>query len=92
MFKDIISSSNDFTFNKIKIDTDSDPFEIFKKIYFHYQNVFILESLTGPKELSEFSVIGFEPEFTIKCNRGLFKICKKTKTIYKKKVEDPLWE
>ena len=92
MFKDIISSSNDFTFNKIKIDTDKDPFEIFKKIYFHYQNVFILESLTGPKELSEFSVIGFDPEFTVKCNRGLFKICKKTKTVFKKKVEDPLLE
>ena len=92
MLKDLISSSNDFTFNKIKIDTDSDPFEIFKKIYLHYQNVFILESLTGPKELSEFSVIGFDPEFTIKCDRGLFRICQKRKTVYKKKVEDPLLE
>ncbi len=55
MLKDLISRSNDFTFNKKKIDTVKDPFEIFKRIYLNYENVFILESLTGPKELSEFS-------------------------------------
>ncbi len=57
MLKDLISRSNDFTFNKKKIDTVKDPFEIFKRIYLNYENVFILESLTGPKELSEFSKI-----------------------------------
>jgi anthranilate synthase component I len=51
-----------------------DLFEIFKQIYTNYDNVFILESLTGPKELSEFSVIGFDPEFSIKCNSANFQI------------------
>ena len=92
MLKDIISRSNDFTFNKKKIDTDKDPFEIFKRIYLSYENVFILESLTGPKELSEFSVIGFDPEFTIKCDNGKFQICRNEKTIYEKQVKDPLLE
>ena len=92
MLKDLISRSNDFTFNKKKIDTDKDPFEIFKRIYLNYENVFILESLTGPKELSEFSVIGFDPEFTINCDNGKFQICRNEKTMYEKLVKDPLLE
>jgi hypothetical protein len=35
------------TFNKKKVDTRMNAFEIFKQIYMNYDNVFILESLTG---------------------------------------------
>ena len=92
MLKDFISRSQDFTFSKKKINTDKNPFEIFKQIYMNYENVFILESLTGPKELSEFSVIGFDPEFTVKCDKGKFQIYRKGKIISEKKVKDPLAE
>lgn len=92
MLKDFISGSQDFTFSKKKINTDKNPFEIFKQIYMKYENVFILESLTGPKELSEFSVIGFDPEFTVKCEKGKFQIYRKGKIISEKKVKDPLAE
>lgn len=92
MLNDFISNSHDFTFNKKKINTDRDPFEIFKQIYLSYDNAFILESLTGPKELSEFSVIGFDPEFTVKCDRGRFQIYRNEKIICEKKVKDPLLE
>lgn len=92
MLKDFISGSQDFTFTKKKINTNKNPFEIFKQIYMNYENVFILESLTGPKELSEFSVIGFDPEFTVKCDKGKFQIYRKGKIISEKKVKDPLAE
>ena len=92
MLKDLISSSHELVFNKKKIDTDRDPFDIFKQIYANYEDVFILESLTGPKELSEFSVIGFDPEFTIKCDRRKFQIYQNEKIVYKKQVRDPLLE
>lgn len=92
MLKDLISSSHELVFNKKKIDTDRDPFEIFKQIYENYEDVFILESLTGPKELSEFSVIGFDPELTIKCDRRKFQIYQNEKIVYKKQVKDPLLE
>lgn len=92
MLNDIISSSRVFTLNKKKINTDRNPFEIFKQIYMNYDNAFILESLTGPKELSEFSVIGFDPEFTVKCDRGRFKIYQNDKIVSEKKVKDPLLE
>lgn len=92
MLKDLISSSHELVFNKKKIDTERDPFDIFKQIYANYEDVFILESLTGPKELSEFSVIGFDPEFTIKCDRRKFQIYQNEKIVYKKQVKDPLLE
>ena len=92
MLKDFISSSYDFTLNKKKINTDREPFEIFKQIYASYDSAFILESLTGPKELSEFSVIGFDPEFTVKCDSGTFHIYRNEKIISEKKVKDPLLE
>ena len=92
MLKNFISGSQDFTFSKKKINTDKNPFEIFKQIYMNYENVFILESLTGPKELSEFSVIGFDPEFTVNCDKGKFQIYRKGKIISEKKVKDPLAE
>ena len=92
MLKDLISSSHELVFNKKKIDTERDPFDIFKQIYANYEDVFILESLTGPKELSEFSVIGFDPEFTIKCDRQKFQIYQNEKIVYKKQVRDPLLE
>jgi anthranilate synthase component 1 len=92
MLNDFVSNSHDFTLNKKKINTDRDPFEIFKQIYMSYDNAFILESLTGPKELSEFSVIGFDPEFTVKCDRGRFQIYRNEKIISEKKVKDPLLE
>jgi len=92
MLKGFISDSKDFKFNKVKIKTDNDPFEIFKQIYLNYENTFILESLTGPKELSEFSVIGFDPEFTVKCDKEKFQVFKKGKIISEKKVKDPLAE
>src|SRR5438093_260002 len=92
MLEDLISSPHELIFNKKKIDTDRDPFEIFKQISMNYEDVFILESLTGPKELSEFSVIGFDPEYTIKCDRREFQIYQNKKIVYKKQVEDPLLE
>jgi anthranilate synthase component I len=92
MLNDFISSSRYFTVNKKQINTERDPFEIFKQIYMSYDNAFILESLTGPKELSEFSVIGFDPEFTVKCDRGRFQIYRNEKIISEKKVKDPLLE
>ena len=92
MPKGFISDNKNLKFNKIKIKTGKDPFEIFKQIYHNYENAFILESLTGPKELSEFSVIGFDPEITAKCDKSKFQIFRNGRIISEKKVSDPLAE
>jgi anthranilate synthase component I len=73
-----------------KIKSSDDQFGIFKRMYQRYDKVFILESLVGPKELSEFSIIGFDPELTISCDTKKFKIIDRSGVIKTIKVSDPL--
>ena len=73
-----------------RLDTADDQFEIFKKIYYLYNRVFILESLIGPKELSEVSIIGFDPKFTITCNSKKFRLSNGNKTIEELTATEPL--
>jgi anthranilate synthase component I len=57
-----------------KLGTSENQFQLFKKLYFLYQRVFILESLIGPKELTEISVIGFDPKLIVTCDFNNFKV------------------
>lgn len=57
-----------------KIDSTHDQFNIFQRICQHYDRVFILESLDGPKTLSEVSIIGFDPDLIISCDTKKLKI------------------
>lgn len=80
--------------NSIKISklaTSEDQFGLFKKIYSLYDRAFILESLIGPKELAEMSVIGFDPEITITCDARKFVVRdRKGKVIQSSSVTEPL--
>ena len=49
--------------------TETQPFEVYNKISRNYKYSFLFESLTGPDELAETSIMGFEPEFIV---RGYF--------------------
>ncbi|NOJ27476.1 MAG: anthranilate synthase component I [Nitrososphaera sp.] len=72
-----------------KLATAEDQYQIFKKINSHFDRTFILESLVGPKELSETSVIGFDPEITVTCDSQKFTV-KNNGKIKQIKVTDPL--
>ena len=48
-----------------KISFKKSPLDIFARLYNHCENVYILESIEGPKRLSQYSFIGFNPELTI---------------------------
>ncbi len=63
---------DDLTFHLIKLDTCLNQFEIFSKLYHSFDNAFILESLSGPKELAEMSIIGFDPRMIISCTSKKF--------------------
>jgi anthranilate synthase component I len=67
-----------------KLNTSDNQFEIFQKFYDLFDKTFILESLIGPTELSEISIIGFDPKITINCNSKTFKICNRRNKIIKK--------
>ena len=73
-----------------KIQSFDDQFGIFKRLYHRYDIVFIFESLVGPKELSEFSIIGFDPELTITCDTKKFSISDRSGVTKVTKVVDPL--
>ena len=57
-----------------KLNTSENQFQLFKKLYFLYQRVFILESLIGPEELTEISVIGFDPKLVVTCDSKNFSV------------------
>jgi len=46
--------------------TETQPFEVYNKISRNYKYSFLFESLTGPDELAETSIMGFEPEFIVR--------------------------
>jgi len=50
----------------ISLDYTGTQFEIYNKISRNYSNTFLFESLTGPEELAETSIMGFDPEFVVK--------------------------
>ena len=50
----------------ISLDYTGTQFEIYNKISRNYPYSFLFESLTGPEELAETSIMGFDPEFIVK--------------------------
>jgi len=72
------------------INTNLNPFEIFKKLCSIYNDIFIFESLDGPKELIKSSIIGFEPKYKIKCLSKKILVFNKEKKIDDIPISDPL--
>jgi anthranilate synthase component 1 len=77
--KSILNIKGEPMFENIK--TDLKPFEIFKKLYINYNDIFIFESLEGPKELIKSSIIGFGPDYKIKCNSTKIQVIRKNRVI-----------
>ncbi len=46
--------------------TETHPFDVYNKISRNYTHSFLFESLEGPDELAETSIMGFDPEFVVK--------------------------
>ena len=57
-----------------RLTSSENQFELFKKLYLLYERVFIFESLIGPKELAEMSIIGFDPKLVVTCDSKEFKV------------------
>jgi anthranilate synthase component 1 len=73
-----------------RLATDENQFSLFTKLYSAYDRAFILESLVGPKELAEMSVIGFDPEVVVTCDARTFVIRDRKGRVRKQKVTEPL--
>lgn len=74
----------------IPLELTGTQFEIYNKFSRNYTHSFLFESLTGPEELAETSIMGFDPSITVKgySNKVIFLYKDGTqKTI---KTDDPL--
>jgi len=70
-----------------KIDYES-PLNVFSKLVDEYDYVYLLESVTGPQKLAEFSFIGFDPRIVIRVKDGRAGIRGESREILK--VSNPL--
>ena len=52
--------------NVIPLEVTGNQFEIYNKISRNYSHSFLFESLTGPEELAETSIMGFDPKIIVK--------------------------
>ncbi len=74
-----------------KISIEKSPLEIFSKLYKQYNTAYLLESIEGPKKLTQFSFIGFDPKTTIRVKNGTtFTRNERTGQENKEPVDDPL--
>jgi anthranilate synthase component 1 len=74
-----------------KLPFEKPPLEIFSKLFRNYENAYILESIEGPKKLSQYSFIGFNPTLTITIKNTEAVIHnKKTGEEERRKVDEPL--
>jgi anthranilate synthase component I len=74
----------------VKLDVSADQFKVFKSIYRIFDTVFLLESLQGPKELSEISIIGFDPLSKVTIENDNVTIIKGENSTQYDKTDDPL--
>ncbi|RDJ30965.1 MAG: anthranilate synthase component I family protein [Crenarchaeota archaeon] len=85
------------TFGKAKptvipLELSENQFELYKKISKNYSHTFLFESLTGPEELAETSIIGFEPEFVIKGYKNKIEVYQDNKLTKTIQTDDPFKE
>ncbi|MEM1557040.1 MAG: chorismate-binding protein, partial [Thermoproteota archaeon] len=90
----IVSLSNRPSSGIVKIDFKikeinyESPIDVFSRLVYEYDYVYLLESVTGPQKLAEFSFIGFDPRMIIKVKDRRTEITGDKKDVVK--TSDPL--
>ena len=74
----------------ISLSLDGNQFEIYNKISRNYSHSFLFESLTGPEELAETSIMGFDPELIVKGYYDRVTIETRDGTVKTIETSDPL--
>lgn len=74
-----------------KISGVPSPYDLFSKIYKHYDYSYLLESMEGPKKLACYSFIGFDPRSVIRFRNGEIVVeDRRENTSIKEEIGDPL--
>lgn len=78
------------TLNLRRLSIKETPFEFFRKVASQYDHAFMLESLTGPKEMSEMSVIGFDPALVVSCDSDNFTVSDREGNVDRQDITEPM--
>ncbi|HJU14018.1 MAG TPA: anthranilate synthase component I family protein [Candidatus Nitrosotalea sp.] len=76
----------------IPLDFSGSQFDLYSKISRNFEHTFLFESLTGPEELAETSIMGFDPAVVIKGYPDKVTLHYKNGSSTAIKTEDPLSE
>ncbi|MDE1765393.1 MAG: anthranilate synthase component I family protein [Thaumarchaeota archaeon] len=76
----------------IPLDYPGSQFDLYSKISRHFDHSFLFESLTGPEELAETSIMGFDPAIVIKGFSDRVTLHYKNGSTTTIKTQDPLSE
>jgi anthranilate synthase component 1 len=76
----------------IPLELHGSQFEIYSKLESNYSHTFLFESLTGPEELAETSIIGFDPQIILEGYEDKIVIRNKDGTTKTIKTQDPISE
>lgn len=76
----------------IPLDYSGSQFDLYTRISPHYKHSFLFESLTGPEELAETSIMGFDPVVVIKGFADKVTIQSKNSAVTTIQTKDPLAE
>ena len=76
----------------IPLDLSENQFELYSKVSRNYSHSFLFESLTGPEELAETSIMGFDPEIIVKGYTNKITIERKNSQTETIETDDPLSE
>jgi len=76
----------------IPLDYSGSQFDLYSKISRNYEYSFLFESLTGPEELAETSIMGFDPPIVVRGYADRVTLHYKNGTSTTIKTEDPLSE
>lgn len=59
--------------NRVTLDRALDPYALFAASREEHPHAFILESLSGPERLADHTIVGFDPEMTIRYRGGVLR-------------------
>ena len=76
----------------VPLDYSGSQFDLYTKISRNYKYSFLFESLTGPEELAETSIMGFDPAVVVKGYADKITLHYKNGSVSTIKTDDPLLE
>ncbi|MEM4274559.1 MAG: chorismate-binding protein [Candidatus Nitrosocaldaceae archaeon] len=86
----IFGLNKEYEVKFLSLDIDSDAYTIFSSLYEQYDDLFMLESLTGPREMAEFTIIGFDPLIKFSASKGYVESVTRDGSKDRFRSDDPL--